>query len=138
MDDAYLLCVFRYILNNPVKAGISRAEVYPWSSYHEYGKGNGLTNTDVFCDLIGNAERFHAFLHQTDSTECMEAESLKKDDAWALDTLQKTLNIKSGTCLQKYDRKQRDEAIRLLKEKGLSVRQLERLTGISRGTIQRA
>ena len=41
-DDAYLLSAFRYILNNPEKAGICRAESYPWSSCWEYNAENGI------------------------------------------------------------------------------------------------
>ena len=50
----------------------------------------------------------------------------------------KTLNIASGTQLQQFRKEQRDNALALLKEKGLTVRQLERLTGINRGVIQKA
>ncbi|MCQ2462195.1 MAG: transposase [Clostridia bacterium] len=137
-DDAYLLCVFRYILNNPVKAGISGAETYPWSSYREYGKENTFTATEILHDLIGNEESFRALMRQLDTAEYMEAEKPKKDDEWALEVLKKTLNVASGIYLQKLERKQRDEAIRLLKAKGISVRQIERLTGINRGIIQKA
>jgi hypothetical protein len=33
-DERYLLTVFRYILNNPQKVGISAAD-YEWSSYNK-------------------------------------------------------------------------------------------------------
>ena len=36
------------------------------------------------------------------------------------------------------DRAERNEALRKLKKAGLSVRQIERLTGINRGTVQKA
>lgn len=137
-DDAYLLSAFRYILNNPLNAGICQAEKYPWSSYYEYGKDNSLTDTKILCDMIGDETDFRRFMQQPDDTEHMEAECHKKDDVWALATIQKLLNVSSGTQLQQYDRKQRDEALALLKKKGLSIRQLERLTGINRGVIQKA
>lgn len=136
--EAQLLSIYRYILNNPFKAGICRAEDYPWSSYHEYGRTNGLTNTEMLCELIGDENAFRSFMRKSDDVEHMEAEARKKDDAWALTTLQNALNIVSGTQLQQFDKAQRDEAIVLLKEKGLSVRQIERLTGINRGVVQKA
>ena len=46
--------------------------------------------------------------------------------------------IASGTRLQQWDKKKRDAALRELKDVGLSVRQLERLTRINRGVIQKA
>ena len=136
-DDAYLLTVFRYILNNPPKAGICEASQYPWSSYREYGQ-NGLANTEMLREMIGSDEDFQRFILQWDETECMEAEHRKQDDTWAMAMIQKTLHISSGTQLQQYARQQRDEALALLKKKGLTVRQLERLTGINRGIIQKA
>ena len=36
------------------------------------------------------------------------------------------------------ERKERDEALRRLKNSGLTIKKLERLTGINRGVIQRA
>jgi len=46
--------------------------------------------------------------------------------------------VTSGTQLQQWDKKSRDAALREQKGMGLSVRQLERLTGINRGVIQKA
>ena len=137
-DDAYLLSTFRYILNNPAKAGICEAAEYPWSSYREYGEKNGLTDTEMLYDMIGDRKELGRFILQKDETEHMEADAPPKDDVRALKILQDTLNITSGTQIQQYGRIQRDEALVLLKNKGLSVRQLERLTGINRGIIQRA
>ena len=39
--------------------------------------------------------------------------------------------------LQQLERKCRDEALAVLKNKGLTIRQIERLTGINRGIIQK-
>lgn len=137
-EDAYLLAVFRYILNNPQKAGICRADAYPWSSYHEYGEVGGLTDTSLLCGMIGSKADFQAFMSQPDDGEYMEADARKRDDAWALEVLQKELHITSGTQLQQFERDKRDAALALLKKKGLSIRQLERLTGINRGVVQKA
>lgn len=137
-DDIYLLSVFRYILNNPSKAGICQAAAYPWSSYREYGKCTGLTNTEILYEMIGSEADFEQFMAQPDISEHMEADARRKDDTWALEILRKELHIISGTELQQFSREKRDASLVLLKEKGLSIRQLERLTGINRGVIQKA
>ncbi len=137
-DAAYLLSVFRYILNNPAKAGICGAAEYRWSCYHEYGETNGLTDTGLLRDMIGDRESLARFMLQSDEIEHIEADTPKKDDNWAIQTIREALNITSGTQIQQFERVQRDEAIALLKSKGLTVRQLERLTGINRGVIQKA
>ena len=136
-DDAYLLTAFRYILNNPQKAGICKADEYPWSSYREFGTSSGLTDSKLLAEMIGTGAAFHQFMQQQDDNECMEAEHQKKDDAWALSVIRESLHIASGSQLQQFDRKQRDEALAMLKKKGVSIRQLERLTGINRGIIQK-
>ncbi len=137
-DDAYLLSAFRYILNNPEAAGICRAEDYRWSSYREYGAEEGIAGTVMLKKMIGGEAEFRAFMMQRDEEEHLEADFRKKNDEWALAVMKETLNITSGTQLQQYDREQRDRTLALLKQKGLTVRQLERLTGINRGVIQKA
>lgn len=137
IDDEHLLAVFRYILNNPVKAGICKAEKYNWSSYKEYGLENCLTDVKVFLDMIGDRESLNSFMNQENNSEYMESDSVKKDDIWALKILQNTLKIKSGFQLQDYEIKKRNFSLFLLKKRGLSIRQIERLTGIGRGIIQK-
>ena len=46
--------------------------------------------------------------------------------------------LTSGTQLQQFDKKRRDVALHELKERGLTIRQLEKLTRINCGIIQRA
>lgn len=137
-DEVYLLSVFRYILNNPAKAGICKAEEYRWSSYHEYGNKDGLTDSGMLCEMIGDRKNFVEFMLQNDETEHIDVDTPGRDDMWALETLKNVLKVSSGTQIQQFERKQRDEALALLKKKGLTVRQLERLTGINRGVIQKA
>ena len=67
----------------------------------------------------------------------MEYVTERKDDEWAKREMQAILGMESGTLLKSYGKHERDEAIRKLKRAGLSGRQIERLTGIGRGIIQR-
>ncbi|QSX09331.1 transposase [Alkalibacter rhizosphaerae] len=52
--NIYLHTVFRYILNNPVKAKlVKRAEEYPWSSCNEYLSGiKTITDTDHMLSFL--------------------------------------------------------------------------------------
>ncbi len=136
-DDTYLLTVYRYILRNPQKAGIARAADYPWSSYGDYASGTGMTDPSLLRELIGSKEAFTDFMSAEDDTECMEADTLRRDDTWALSIIRRTLQLQSGTELQNMPRQKRDECIAKLRSAGLSVRQIERLTGINRGVIQK-
>ncbi|MDO5141319.1 MAG: transposase [Eubacteriales bacterium] len=137
-DDAYYLTVFRYILNNPEKAGICAAESYRWSSYSEYGCFGGVTDTSMICKMIGETSAFKAFLKRSEDTECMEADAHKHDDKWALRIIHEELQLKSATEVQGMSREQRDEYLVRMRNRGMTVRQIERLTGINRGVIQKA
>ena len=137
-DDAYLLMVFRYILNNPQKAGICEASNYPWSSYGQYENSATFIDLTRVRSLLGGTAQYAAFIEAVNEDQCMEWERTAKDDQWAKDILHKCLNVKSGTALQQYERNKRNEALRTLKARGLTVRQIERLTGINRNIVQKA
>lgn len=136
-DDEYLLTVFRYILNNPQKAGICSAYDYMWSSYADYGRSDTFIDTRVVKDLIGDAQQYIEFIANVDDKDYVEY-SFDQDDEWAKGVIHSCIGQKNCMALQAYDRVRRNEVLKELKAKGLSVRQIERLTGINRGVIQRA
>ncbi len=135
-DDAYLVTVFRYILRNPEKAGICKASAYRWSSYALYGDRKSFVDTGLLEDLIGDQAAYEAWIAEENEDECLEYMPHKHDDEWALKMIHQQLQGKSGTALQNMPRDERNEALRKLKKAGLTVRQIERLTGINRGTVQ--
>ena len=132
-----LLTVFRYILNNPREAAICNASEYAWSSYKKYGNPNSFVDTMILQELLGSFEEYAAYIDAKYEDDDTEIEDRAHDDEWAKSVIRKFLKIESGTALQTFDRKTRNDSIKLLKEKGLSVRQIERLTGISKSVIQR-
>ncbi len=136
-DEKYFLTVLRYILRNPDKAGICRAADYKWSSYRLYGSERAFIDQTFMTRLFGSKEEFIRFVSETNDDECLEYD-YKKNDEWAKEIIRKKLGITSGTVLQGYSRGLRDEALKYLKKAGLSIRQIERLTGINRGAIQKA
>ncbi len=135
-DDAYLLTVFRYILKNPQKANICRADQYPWSSYHLYGD-NTFVNTSVLKGLIGDQRTYERFIAVDEEAECMDYDAVKRKDGQAREKLCKILGITNGMELQSYGKEKRDQAIRELKKNGLNAYQISRLTGINRCTVHR-
>ena len=135
--EAYLLRVFSYILNNPRAAHICETKEYLWSSYSRYGESGSFVDTSVFQDLIGTKEEYDTFL-SLKYEDCPELEGIVHNDEWAKSVIREKLHIEKGTDLQQYDWKSRNEALRLLKNQGLTIRQIERLTGINRSAVQRA
>ena len=66
---------------------------------------------------------------------CIAPASPPISDSRAQKILQEKLKIENSTVLQTFSKTARDNALRILKDAGLSVRQIERLTGISRGIV---
>ena len=138
-DDKQLLATVRYIHNNPQKAGICRREEYTWSSWREYVDKATMVTPDLVVDNVGGKEAFLAFSEGADEGHYLDDD--RKDrisDVHGLEIIRTVLNLKSGTQLQKMDKEERNAALRKLKEEGLSVRQIERLTGINRGVVFKA
>ena len=135
-NDEYLLTAYRYILNNPRKAGICPAEKYRWSSYKGYFRNYEILDLDFIREKYPTAEAYREFIHAPNEDECLEFIPPTRDDEWALGMIQEWFGVQSGTELQTWELPRRNSALKLLKEKGLSQRQIERLTGISRKVIK--
>ena len=129
----------RYIHNNPQKAGICRREEYAWSSWREYVERSVMVVPDLVLDIVGGKEAFIAFSEGADEGHYLDDDRKERiSDAQGQEIIRTVLKLKSGTQLQKMDREKRDAALQTLKEEGLSVRQIERLTGINRGVVFKA
>ena len=136
-DDDQLLTVVRYIHQNPKDMGFPRPGDYKWSSYREYGKQKSFTKTDLIEEALGTFAEFEQFM-SIEEEQNEEYEPIRKSNDEAHDIVLMVLGADSGTVLQKYGKEERNEVLRVLKKQGLSIRQIERLTGIGRSIIQRA
>ncbi len=138
-DERYLLAVVRYIHNNPQKAGICSREEYLWSSWHEYTGNADIISPNLVNEITGNAEEFLSFSASNEEVECLEiSDKHHLSDTAAKEIIQEVLHLESGAQIQTMNRENRDSSLRLLKDNGLSVRQIERLTGINRGVVLKA
>ena len=137
-DDAYFAVVLRYILQNPLKAGVSTVTDYPWSSYREMISKEEIITTSFAEDLFGDRKSLLDYICEPGSDVCMEPTEPSINDSRAREIIREKLSISSGTQLQMYEKAERNSALRILKESGLSNRQIERLTGINRGIILKA
>jgi REP element-mobilizing transposase RayT len=141
-SNEHLLVVVRYIHNNPVRIGEPRTR---WTSYDEYVKSPRIVDTGLvlglFNDDLDAARRqfaqFSELESETDETVLDESGSTKIKDADAVELIKEIANIPSCQDLLDAEQNERDRVLALLKKKGLSVRQIARLTGISRNIVQR-
>lgn len=95
-------------------------------------------NLSLIRQSFPTEESYREYIGTAKEDCCLEYEKPEKDDQWALETLRKCLGVTSGTELQNWTKKDRDDALRQYKAKGLTLRQIGRLTGIGRNIIQRA
>lgn len=144
-DEPYLAVVVSYIHFNPEKAGLCRFDRYPWSSYAEYlggGRARGICATEFVLDYFGGVEEFERFhaVHAVEA-QCMDVDlprlatrSMRDEDAILLAT--EVLGGARLADVKALPRDARNDALGKLLKAGLSIRQIERLTGIGRGVIQ--
>ena len=137
-DDAYFLTVIRYIHQNPVKAGICRnVDGYKFSSYNEYINNSTLVDID-FCLGIIDKEQFIEFNNEFNDDVCLDISNndFRLNDDEALKIILKTCRCKSVSDFQKFDKIKRNYYIGKFYQKGLSIRQISRLTGLSRKVVE--
>ena len=137
-DDSYFLTVIRYIHQNPVKAGLCKSiDGYEFSSYNEYVKKNYIVDLD-FCLNIIDKEQFVEFNNEYNNDICLDVveNNYRLNDDEALKIIWKTCKCKSTSDFQKLDKLKRDKCIKKLYDDGLSIRQICRLTGISKKIVE--
>lgn len=143
-DTKYLLTVLCYIHFNPVKAGLEKAcgSSYQWSSFHDYNlKTTSLVDTDSMLGIIGGLKTFHELhtAYDFNQAKCLDIDQIRirlPDDV-ARKIISETCNCNTVSDFQNLSLSKRNYYILLLHKKGISIRQLSRLTGIPRGVIQK-
>lgn len=137
-SERYFLTVLRYIHQNPLKAKITDdISKYPWSSYGEYiGKGT-LVDTEyvlkMFADIPEAAvRRFDEFLREGNEDECLEIEEIKiVSDQKLKEVVKKQFGIEAIRIAHEEKENQVSILRELKKMRGVSIRQISRITGIS-------
>lgn len=139
-----LLNVLKYIHFNPTKAGLEEfpGASYPWSSFHDYkNKNDKFTDINLAFRIAGNDEVFFK-MHEKDSdenTKFLDINTMRKriPDDVAKDIIANISNCNTSTEFQNLSLIERNKNIMEIHKKGVSIRQLNRLTGIPRGVIER-
>lgn len=132
---------------NPVKAGIvQRVKDYEYSSWGEFDG----TVEPVFqiCDTRTVLNRIpfkdlEEWVNDPldDEVQCLDNDNekprlrLSDDQVWQ--EIIKIAGVSNSSSFQQLEKEKQREALRMLLDIGASVRQLQRLTGLGRGLIQR-
>lgn len=143
----YLKNLCRYIHQNPHKSGIAKIEEYQWSSYQEYVKESKIINKKQVLMLFNNCEKnavkdfieFHKVnIRQENMNDFMEYEMIEKlDDERAKQYLMEILKLEDMHELSTYSIAKRKEYLKkLIGIRGISNRQIARITGLSKRMIE--
>ena len=146
-DMKYFAVLLRYIHQNPVKAGIvEKVKDYEYSSWGEYDGTvepvfqicdvNTVLNRIAFKDLEAwvNAPLPDDYNFLDNDNERPRLR-LSDDQVWQ--QIIKLIGVTNSSDFQKLNKDKQRETLRTLLDIGASVRQLQRLTGLGRGIIQR-
>ena len=138
----YLLSALRYIHKNPLKANLENTigAKYPWNSYQAYTKQNdSLVDIKFVLSEFSSIDEFIEY-HSSDSDNVfIDINNIKRriPDDVAIEVIKQSCGVKYPTDISKFSLLDRRNSIFLLYENGISARQINRLTGIPRGIIDR-
>lgn len=141
--DRYFLTVLRYIHQNPLKAGmVKKILEYPWSSYREYIENPKICDIEFTLNLFSEDREkamrlFKEFNLEENKDKCLEYDqNMRWKDPEAIDFIKRISGVQSPLEIQGFEKEKRNDIVKKCKEEGLSIRQIERLTGISFGVIR--
>ena len=137
--EEYFLTVVRYILQNPVKAGIvSSVNQYKWCNYSAFLGEKDCSDTEKILSLFSGREQFMSFINAESSEKCLDVTSTNHrfiSDETGKKIIQKVSGCANASEFQKLERNVRNSYIQELRKAGLSIRQISRLTGISKSVV---
>lgn len=125
---------------NPLKAKLANNICeYEYSSYNDYVYcKNSLIDTD-FVFLMISKEQFVEFNNEINDDICLDIEEQKfrLSDNDAREIIKEITKCDNVAEFQALETKERDKFIKKLKNEGLSIRQISRLTGVSKGIVEK-
>lgn len=140
-SEAHLIETVRYIHLNPRDLGVSNPGDYRWSSYQQYIEGDGFCKVDNVMSIFGSVKLFMDF-HDIEKSDVAVVEGIparpRMTDAEARKIASRIYGEAFSDAIAVMDKSKRNQALRLLYNRGVSIRQLERLTGIGCSAIHRA
>ena len=138
--DAHFLIVLRYILRNPVKAGLcTQVEEYPYSSAGAYlCDADDITDKELALSLAAKGE-LSAFIKEEENDKCLDVEETVRShltDTAACELIVREFGVLTPSVGKAKERAALNASIRRLLAAGVSVRQLSRLSGLSKKIIE--
>ncbi len=139
--DGYYLTALRYILQNPMKAGLEEVPgTYRWTSYGSYaGEADGLTDPEMAVEMMGGQEHLLAYLAERNEDQLLDVSERKAGltDEQAKATMKRVSGCENASTFQAISSKRQKELLSEMLKNGVSVRQASRMTGVPKTTVAR-
>ncbi len=136
--DSYFMDVLRCICQNPVQAGLAEDFLnYQWLECSRVRETRDMTDSiDPY--TLWKGQDLLEFLRQPGTMKHIDYQDMKRlTDREAIDRLKKAVKCRHVQEIAGWDEKEMRKAVRIARRKGISIRQLSRLTGISKAVIER-
>jgi putative transposase len=144
-NEGYLLTVLRYIHQNPLKAGlVKNTYEYKWSSYNEYLGKPVMVDTESVMEFFSKDKEvaidlFEKYTNEPNEDKCVDFDGKTGITDNEVREYLAGIGLQNISDLQHQEKTKRNEFIRAAKSiDGVSIRQLSRITGISKSVIDRA
>jgi len=126
----------------PLQASLEESvgSKYPWNSYQAYiMQNNDLVDTGLVLSEFSSIDDFAEFHNFDSNNTFLDIHTIKRrlPDDVAIEIIKRSCKVEHPTNVSNFTLIDRRNAIFLLNRNGISVRQINRLTGIPRGVIDR-
>ena len=148
-QDSYILCLARYIYQNPVKAGIiHKAADYKWSSYNGYLNGGNclaeMLDVDIILSLFSEVreialKKYENYMNEESKEAFLDIEEAKEimDEDAARELFQKML-IEHGFKADEKSTLLKDVLIKEFRAKtNLPIRKIAVIVGLNKDKVHK-
>ena len=140
-NDKYFLTVLRYIIQNPMKAGIeTKPGNYIWSSYGAYsGRADHITDVALAIGMTGDKEKLIEFINESNEDSALDVSAVRtrmSDEEMKRKMFQIT-GCGTVADYQNSPKEMQKSYVLQMRKNGLSLSQIARLTGRSKTMIHK-
>lgn len=139
--DAYFFTLMRYIHQNPIKAGlVKEVREYEWSSWHEYEGTPFICSTKPVTNRMPFEELKALVFEPLPKTTLVldiDNDKRRRTDEEVNQLLITEFGLRHPQDVLLLSKEKQKDVIRLARDFGASIRQIERLTGLSFYTISK-
>ena len=139
--DAYFLTVLRYILQNPIKAGLEQhMGEYPYSSFKAYaGVPDGLTDTGFAFGYIEDGKRMVEFLKAASSEKALDVDPPKSRvlDADVISRVDEFVGEAGKASFAELEKPLQRVCVQRMIRHGATIRQVADATGLPKSNVAR-